>query len=243
VLYYIQYQVRINIEKIKVAIMGSKESKGKQGIERKKRVVAYLRVSTEKQDFERQEKDLLKYANDNHLGAVEVISEKISSVSKDKKINDLIEELQKGDVILVWELSRIGRSMRGIYLITSKALDKGIDIYILNINQKIDNTVNSQIMVFAWSLSAQLEKQVISERTKSALNALKKRGVKLGRPEEKGRKLREHFEENPAEKEKYMMLWKAGLSVRKIAISLGMSQVQVGQYIKAHWKKNSVNIV
>ena len=86
-LYYIQYQVRINIEKIKVAIMGSKESKGKQGIERKKRVVAYLRVSTEKQDFERQEKDLLKYANDNHLGAVEVISEKISSVSKNSNLS------------------------------------------------------------------------------------------------------------------------------------------------------------
>ena len=205
-------------------------SMASKAIKVSKKTIGYLRVSTDKQSAKRQKSDILEYANEKKLGNVEIVSEIISSRKADREIYSLIERLGKGDKIIITELSRIGRSMKEINYIVSHSQKKGISIYVQNQDLKIDNTIQAQAIVFALSLSAQIERDLISERTKSALRERKKMGIKLGRPVGKGQKLEKYFKINPLEKEKYILLRNAGLSYNKIAKSIGMSQVQVAQY-------------
>lgn len=149
------------------------------------RITGYCRVSTKDQEASRQESDLKIYAQDNKMMIDDFVIETVSSKKKDRKIFSLIETLQKNDVLLVTELSRLGRSIIEVQELTSKAIGRGVVIKITSPSSaidKIDGSIQSQTMLFALSLSAQLERDFISERTKSALQQKKREGIILGRP-------------------------------------------------------------
>jgi DNA invertase Pin-like site-specific DNA recombinase len=145
---------------------------------------AYLRVSTTDQDIEKNRYDILQLANEKGLGQVEWVEEKISGrVSwKKRKVADILEAAQEGDTLIVSELSRLGRSMLECMKILSIASQKGINIYTVKGNWQLDNTIQSKIIAMAFSMAAEIERDLISQRTKEALAAKKKAGVKLGRP-------------------------------------------------------------
>ena len=153
------------------------------------KTIAYLRVSTIDQDIDKNRADILKLANSLSLGHVQFVEEKISGkVSwKKRKIADILDTAQKGDNIIVSELSRLGRSMLECMEILSIASQRGINIYAVKGNWRLDSSIQSKIIAMAFSMASEIERDLISKRTKEALTAKKASGVKLGRPKGVGK--------------------------------------------------------
>lgn len=153
------------------------------------KTIAYLRVSTIDQDVEKNKADILSFANGRDFGQVKFTEEKVSGkVSwKERKIFGIINELGKGDRLIVPEMSRLGRSMLEIMEILSIAKDKGISIYDIKNGWELNGSIQSKILAMVFSIAAEIERDLISKRTKEALKALKDSGVKLGRPKGPGK--------------------------------------------------------
>jgi DNA invertase Pin-like site-specific DNA recombinase len=153
-------------------------------VEIKKQVIGYLRVSTASQELEKNKADILTLANEKDLGRVEFIEEIISGkVSwRDRKLAGVLNELKKGDSIVVSELSRLGRSMLECMEILSIATSKEIKIFSVKGAWNLDGTLQSKVMAMAFSMAAEIERELISSRTTEALRHCKASGMKLGRP-------------------------------------------------------------
>ena len=151
------------------------------------KTIGYIRVSTDQQDLQNQQHSILNYANKNALGKVEFIEVKMSSRKKDedRKINELFETLQAGDHLIVSELSRIGRSVVNVVTIVNQLIALGVNLHILKEQLFIKpNEQNpfTDFQINIFSAFAQLERDLISKRTKEALQARKAKGIKLGKP-------------------------------------------------------------
>jgi len=172
-----------------------KKSDKKKAKSNKPKTVAYLRVSTIDQDLEKNKTDILSLANDKDFGKVEFVQEKVSGTKnwKDRKIKKIIDELGNGDRLIVPELSRLGRSMLQIMEILSISKEKGINIYAVKGGWELNGTIQSKVMAMAFSIASEIERDLISQRTKEALKARKAAGVILGRPKGPGKsKLDKH---------------------------------------------------
>ncbi|AVP87904.1 invertase [Candidatus Phycorickettsia trachydisci] len=148
------------------------------------KTVAYLRISTIDQNLEKNRAAILHLANEKNLGKVHFVEEVASGkVSwKKRKIAGILDELQKGDKIIVSELSRLGRSMLECMEILSIATQKGIAIYAIKGSWQLDDTIASKVVAMAFSMAAEIERELISNRTAEALKARKNAGMILGRP-------------------------------------------------------------
>jgi len=169
--------------------------KGTGGNMKNQKTVSYLRVSSKLQNTEKNKADILKFANDRKFGNVEFIEEKISGKKswKERKLFDVINSLNKDDRLIVPELSRLGRSMLEIMEILSIAKDKEISVYAVKGEWELNGTIQSKIIATVFSMAAEIERDLISSRTKEALAARKAAGVKLGRPKGPGKsKLDKH---------------------------------------------------
>ena len=170
----------------------------KSKAKKKPKTVGYLRVSTVDQDTEKNKADILSLANDKHFGHVEWVEEKISGKKswKERKIKKVIDDLKEGDRLIVPELSRLGRSMLEIMEMLSISRQKGIFIYAVKGGWELNGSIQSKVMAMAFSIAAEIERDLISKRTKEALKARKAMGVRLGRPKGPGKsKLDKHREE------------------------------------------------
>ena len=160
---------------------------------------AYLRVSTIDQNTEKNKIDVLKFANDKKLGNVLFIEEQISGRAnfKNRQLGQLLEEMQKDDVLIVPELSRIARSIIQILEVIEITTQKGIVLYSIKENFcSNDKSITSTVATTIFALVAQIERELISMRTKEALQVKKASGIKLGRPKGTGKsKLDEHKED------------------------------------------------
>jgi DNA invertase Pin-like site-specific DNA recombinase len=160
--------------------------------------IAYLRVSTVDQDTEKNKTDILKLANEKDFGKVVFVEEKVSGTKswKERKLKGIVDDLGNGDRLIVPEMSRLGRSMLEIMQVLAIAQEKGINVYAVKGNWSLDGTIQSKVMAMAFSIASEIERDLISQRTREALKAKKKAGVKLGRPKGPGKsKLDEHREE------------------------------------------------
>lgn len=157
---------------------------------------AYLRVSTLDQDLEKNKVDILKLAHGLKLGHVEFVEEKVSgSVPwKKRRLGTIIEDLEKGDSIIVSELSRIGRNMLEVMEVLSIAAQKEVRVFAVKGNWQLDGSIQSKIIAMAFSIASEIERDLISQRTKEALRTKKTLGVKLGRPKGKGKSKLDPFE-------------------------------------------------
>lgn len=149
-------------------------------------VIGYVRVSTEQQDVKNQHHEILEYANQRRLHVERFIEKEISS-RKDLKargIEELLDSLKKGDTLIVSELSRLGRSIIEVISLINELIKR--EIRFISIKQNLDikgkHDVQSKVMVTIFFLLAELERDLISERTKKALAAKRAQGVTLGRP-------------------------------------------------------------
>ncbi len=153
------------------------------------KTIAYLRVSTQDQDLEKNKSDLLMLAHKCDLGKVAFVEEAVSGkVSwKKRRISEVINILNKGDNLIISELSRLGRSMLEVMEILSVCNQKGVNIYAVKGNWQLNNSIQSKIVAMAYALASEIERDLISQRTKEALRVKKENGVKLGRPRGKGK--------------------------------------------------------
>ena len=160
---------------------------------------AYLRVSTIEQNTEKNKLDVLKFANSKKLGNVEFIEEQISGKAnfKNRQLGALLEKMKKDDVLIVPELSRIARSITQIFEVIDITKQKGIILYSIKEDfSNNDKSITSTVTTTIFALVAQIERDLISLRTKEALQSKKAQGVKLGRPKGKGKsKLDEYKDE------------------------------------------------
>ena len=164
----------------------------------KNKTYAYLRVSTFEQDTEKNKADILKFANDRDFGKVHFVEEKVSGIKswKERKIKNIIDELGNDDRLIVPELSRLGRSMLEIMEIMAVAKEKGIAIYDVKNGWSLNGSIESKVMAMAFSIAAEIERDLISKRTIEGLKAARAKGKLLGRPKGVGKsKLDVHKDE------------------------------------------------
>lgn len=202
------------------------------------KIIGYARVSTGVQTTENQRKEILDYAYRNNFKIDEIVEIEISSV-KDKKIrlvDETIAKLNADDILIVTKLDRLGRSTIEVLQIIEDFKSKGIKLHIIKDGILVDsansNPIN-QMMLTLLSGFAQMERSFISERTKSALEARKAQGVKLGRPS--GAVVKSKFD---AHKEKIIELLGYEVPIAKIVkhINVGTRQ-SLTEYINKHGLK------
>jgi DNA invertase Pin-like site-specific DNA recombinase len=148
------------------------------------RTIAYLRVSTTDQDLEKNKADILLLANHKDLGRVRFVEETVSGQVpwRRRKIAAILDELQGGDTLIMSELSRLGRSMLECMEILAIATQKGIQLHAVKGQWQLDGSIQSKIIAMAFAMAAEIERDLISQRTREALRAKKAAGMKLGRP-------------------------------------------------------------
>lgn len=147
-------------------------------------IIAYIRVSTERQDLENQKKEILRYASKKQIKINRWIKEIVSgSVSKKERLLDgTISCMNQGDTIIVTEISRISRSLLEILTIIEDCVKRGIIVHSVKEGYTLDNSINSKVLIFTFGLVAEIERSLISIRTKEALASRKAEGKHLGRP-------------------------------------------------------------
>lgn len=146
-------------------------------------IIGYLRVSTGKQHLTNQKEEILRYAESRQLKVdcwvTEIVSGKKNE--KERKLGHLLRKMKAGDTLIVTEISRLSRTMTDIMAIMGKCLRKNIRLYTTKEGYTFDDTINSKVLCFAFGLVAEIERNLISLRTKEALAMRKANGVVLGR--------------------------------------------------------------
>lgn len=151
-------------------------------------IYGYIRVSTDKQTVENQRFEISRFLKRNNIKVNKWIEETVSgTISPEKRnLGKLLKETKKGDIIICSELSRLGRNMLMIMSILNQLMERGVIIYTVKERYKLGDDLTSKVLAFAFSISAEIERTLISQRTTEALKRKKAEGVKLGRP--KGKK-------------------------------------------------------
>lgn len=181
------------------------------------KILAYLRTSTDKQDLNNQRLEILEYARrtQNHIENFIAISISSNKGRRDRRIDELLAQLNGGDTLLVTELSRLGRSTGEVIALIDELIGNDIRVVIIKQNLVLDkdqNNIQSLTMVTMLSLFAQLERMIISQRTKEALAAKKAQGISLGKP--KGTIQRSVYDKDRA---RIVELLQLGVSARRIS--------------------------
>lgn len=147
-------------------------------------VIAYIRKSTDKQSFKHQEYEIEQYAEKHNLKIDRWVEESISSRKELKKrqLGKLLEELQDGDILIATEISRLGRSLLEVMGILQTCLEKNCQVWTIKESYNLKNDLQSQLLAVVFSIGVSIERSLLSQRTKTALDAKKAAGVKLGRP-------------------------------------------------------------
>src|SRR3989304_5595229 len=157
------------------------------------KTVAYVRVSTDGQDNQNQKYEILNYCDRERWQVDKWLELEISSrrSTKERRIDELISVLQAGDRLIISELSRLGRSTGEVIQLVKELTTRGVEFVAikqrLRINAKNGQDITSKVMVTMFSLLAELERDLISDRTKIALAHIKAKGKKLGRPKGPGK--------------------------------------------------------
>ena len=189
-------------------------------------IYGYIRVSTDKQTVENQRFEIENYCKERNLLVGAWIEETISGTKKvdERKLGRLLSKVKKDDIIICAELSRLGRNMFMIMSILNYCMEKEIKVWTIKDGYKLGDDLTSKVLAFAFGLSAEIERNLISQRTKEALARKKVEGVKLGRP--KGKKS-SYYKLTGKEK------------IIKDLLSKGLSKSQIARVLNVH--RNTLN--
>jgi len=147
---------------------------------------AYLRTSTDQQDLANQRLEIETYAKNKEMNIDDWIEVEISSRKnkRDRRIDELINGLRKGDTLVVSELSRLARSMRETHNIIHDIAKKKVELHIIkqNLITKSDNDMATKIYINSFAMAAEIERELISQRTKNGIALARKRGKQIGNP-------------------------------------------------------------
>ena len=189
----------------------------------------YIRVSTDKQTVDNQKFEINQYCAQNNMQIDEWVEEVESgtvAVQK-RQLQRILNKVQNGDEIICTELSRLGRNMMMIMSLLNECINREVSIYTVKEHYHLDNNMNSKVLAFAFSLCAEVERNLISQRTKEALKLRKAMGIQLGRrPGSKNKhyKLDKH-------KEYIINRWEENKSLYYIAKHLHCKHMTLKLYI------------
>ncbi|HHX99313.1 TPA: master DNA invertase Mpi family serine-type recombinase [Candidatus Dojkabacteria bacterium] len=151
-------------------------------------IYGYIRVSTDKQTLENQRFEIHNFCKQRGLVINSWIEETISGTKgvNERKLGRLLHKLKKEDILICSELSRLGRNMFMIMSILNYCMENEIEVWTVKDGYRLGIDISSKVLAFAFGLAAEIERNLISQRTKEALARKRAEGVILGRP--KGRK-------------------------------------------------------
>lgn len=147
-------------------------------------VIGYIRVSSNKQTVQHQRFEIGQFAEHNNIVIDRWVEETITSRKplNKRQLGQLLNELQDGDILIAAEISRLGRSLLEVMHILENCLNKNCRVWTIKENYRLGNDIQSKVMAFAFGLSAEIERNLISQRTKASLDNIKATGKRLGRP-------------------------------------------------------------
>lgn len=197
----------------------------------KRKVIGYLRVSTTDQNTSKNRHAVLDFANSKNLGQVKFVREQVSGITswQKRKLYDVVQELGKGDILIVPELSRLGRSLVNVLEVLNILKDKDVKVYSVKEGFQLnDDDMQSKVMRTMLGLFAEIERDLISARTKEGLQAARDKGKLLGRPKGIGKsRLDKHREE-------IIALLKNGSQRQFIAKRYGVTPATLLHWLKRH---------
>ena len=191
---------------------------------------AYIRVSTQIQSYDGQHYEIEKWCGERSIGIDRWVQEKVSGNRdwNERTLGTLIRRMKQGDLLVCAELSRLGRNMMMVMSILNVCSRKGIHVYSIKDHFELSDDLQSKIVAFAFSLAAEIERNLISHRTREALAAKKAAGVRLGRPEGASSK-RRRFEERLPE---IVRMRELGISMESIARAIDIHKNTLYRYMK-----------
>lgn len=153
-------------------------------------IYGYIRVSTDRQTVENQRYEIRTFCKKEGLQVDKWIAETTSGAKEvnKRKLGQLLEGVQQGDIIICSEISRLGRSLFMIMEILNHCMTIGVKVWTIKDNYRLGDDITSKVLAFAFGLSAEIERKLISQRTREALRRKKAEGVKLGRPKGPGKR-------------------------------------------------------
>ena len=198
-------------------------------------IYGYIRVSTDKQTLENQVFEVENFCAQENLTIDQWITEKISGTKdyEKRELGRAIKKLKIGDILICSEISRLGRNLFQIMTILNKCMQREAQVWTIKEHYRLGADIQSKVLAFAFSLSAEIERNLISQRTKEALARIKASGKRLGRA--KGSK-------NPTrvldgKKEFILQQRRFGIPRAKIARKLGVSPSLMYKYLTKLKKK------
>lgn len=195
-------------------------------------VYGYIRVSSDKQTVKNQRFEVTNFCERNNLTIDGWIEETISGTKSYSKraLGALLRRVNKDDLIICTELSRLGRNLFMIMEILNICMTKECRVWTIKDNYRLGDDIQSKVLAFAFGLSAEIERNLISQRTKEALARKRAEGVVLGRP--KGRKTTPSSRKLHSKDTLIRELLKNGTSKRKIAKICRVDRNTLDRYIK-----------
>jgi DNA invertase Pin-like site-specific DNA recombinase len=193
-------------------------------------IYGYIRVSTDKQTVENQRYEIKKFCSRNNMKVNEWVEETISGTVDvpERELGVLLSKLCKNDILICSELSRLGRSLFMIMDVLNQCMKRDIQVWTIKDNYRLGSDISSKVLAFAFGLSAEIERNLISQRTKEALARAKAEGKHIGRPKgSKNKKLKLSGKEKEIKK-----LLKLGLSKTKIARIMGVHRFTLYRFLK-----------
>ena len=194
-------------------------------------IYGYIRVSTDKQTVENQRYKINQFCDRQEMVIEKWIEETISGAKnvEDRKLGKLLKRMKKGDILICSELSRLGRNLLMIMGILNECMNKDIQVWTIKDNYRLGSDINSKVLAFAFGLSAEIERNLISQRTKEALARKRAEGVVLGRP--KGKKSSKTKLTGQEQKIKELLDKKVSYSA--IGRILGVHRLTVSAFVKS----------
>ena len=192
--------------------------------------IAYIRVSTQIQTCQGQRFEIESWSVRSGISINRWVEEKVSGMKnlQERTLGRTLVKMRKGDMLVCTELSRLGRNMMMVMSILNYCSEKGIQIRSIKDNFELSETLHSKIIAFAFSLASEIERNLISQRTREALAAKKAEGKKLGRPCGKT-KQRNCFEEMIDD---ILRMRKEKVSYNVIAKRVGIHRNTLCRYLK-----------
>lgn len=202
------------------------------------RVVAYLRVSTDRQENENQRYGFDFFCDRNKLCITEWVEEKISGNAKmqDRKLNGLMKSLESGDTVIFSEFSRIGRSIYSVFVLLKECIDKGVLIYTIKENFRLTNDIQGKVMSTMLSLIADIERSLTVERIKETYNRKRREADRNNVKVTWGRKLGSRTDAERRKlgpiRGKIISMRGEGVPKMIIAAKVGISRITLDKYLK-----------
>ena len=193
-------------------------------------IYGYIRVSSDKQTVENQRFEIDSFCSSQQLLIDEWIEETISGTKNfsTRQLGKLLRKVKKNDIIICCELSRLGRNLFMIMEILNICMTKECRVWTIKDNYRLGDDIQSKVLVFAFGLSAEIERNLISQRTKEALARKKAEGVRLGRP--RGRSFCRSSYKLHNREQQIAKMRTDGMSFQKIADILHVNSDTVRNY-------------